>query len=83
MKFLKALLLGIGVFILGFLISGLCAVIPTGGQDMYFYLFIAFAVLYLSSVVSVCTYLILTKIKKNDIPSEPEDNYFYNYKRKD
>lgn len=59
-------LLGLGIYILGFLITVISAgIFSSGGQSSYYY-GIIFSVLYLSAVVGVSASHILGELRKKD-----------------
>lgn len=64
--YMKSVLIGIGVFIVGFIISIIGSNFFDGGSaEFSYYTAIVFSVLYLSGVVGVATSLILKALEKN------------------
>ncbi|NNU78579.1 hypothetical protein [Clostridium estertheticum] len=60
----KIILVGTGIFILGFIVSGFCGNLFSSGDVEHSYLNgIIFSILYLSSVIGISTTLILKEIK--------------------
>jgi len=62
---MKTFLLGIGVYVLGYLVIGLCAANISPTAELSYYYAIVFSVLYLSAVVAVCTSLVLKKLESD------------------
>lgn len=63
---MNLLMLGIGIYILGFIITVISAgIFDTTGQSSYYYRII-FSILYLSAIVGVSTSLILRELRKKD-----------------
>lgn len=65
-KIIKYILIGIGIYVLGFLIATSCSNFFTN-EILYSYLYgIFFAILFLASVVGVSTAIILNEIRKKN-----------------
>lgn len=63
---MNLLMLGIGIYILGFIITVISAgIFDTTGQSSNYY-GIIFSILYLSAIVGVSTSLILRELRKKD-----------------
>lgn len=63
---MKSVMIGIGIYILGFIIIVLCADIISGSNsEISYYYGIIFSILYLSAVVGISTSLILNELKNN------------------
>jgi len=64
----KSILIGIGIYILGFLTTGVLGNLFSSGDVEHSYLLgITFAILYVSSVIGISTSLILKEMKNNSI----------------
>lgn len=64
--YMKSVLIGIGIFIMGFIISIAGSNFFDGGSaEFSYYTAIVFSILYLSGVVGVATSLILKVLEKN------------------
>jgi len=63
---MNSLVLGIAIYILGFIICGLSSSIFDGGQvEFSYYYGIIFSILYLSAIVGISTSLILRELRNN------------------
>ncbi len=63
---MNSVMLGIGIYILGFIISVLSSGIFDGGQvEFSYYYTIIFSILYLSAIVGISTSLILKELRNN------------------
>lgn len=62
----KSIMIGIGVFILGFLVSVLLALVfYSGDTEHSYYYAIIFSTLFLSAIVAISTSLIITELRKS------------------
>lgn len=65
---MKSLLVGIGIYILGFFLTASCAsLFDSGNAEYSYYYAIVFSILYLCATVSVCASLILNELKKDRV----------------
>jgi hypothetical protein len=63
---MKSVLIGIGVYILGFILVTLCAdIFNSGNVEISYYYAIVFSILYLSAIVGISTSPILKELKRN------------------
>ena len=63
---MKSVLIGIGVYVFGFILVTLCSSIFNSGNDEFSYYYaIIFSILYLSAIVGISTSLILKELKRN------------------
>ena len=63
---MKSLIVGVGIYILGFILVTLCtSIFSSGNAEFSYYYAIVFSILYLSSVVGVSTSLILKELRRN------------------
>jgi len=59
---MKSFFLGVGIYVLGFIVATFCANIFNPPAEYSYYYGIIFSVLYLAAVVGVCTSLVLKKL---------------------
>ena len=63
---LKSIALGIGIFILGFIVATLgSGIFNSGSAEFSYYYAIIFSILYLCAIVGISTSLILKELKKS------------------
>ncbi|MEL7607363.1 hypothetical protein SDC9_52441 [bioreactor metagenome] len=63
---MSPLILGVCIYILGFIIASLSSSIFDGGQiEFSYYYAIIFSILYLSAIVGISTSLILKELRNN------------------
>jgi hypothetical protein len=61
----KSIMIGIGVFVLGFVVSVLLSLVfYSGDTEHSYYYAIIFSTLYLSAIVAISTSLMITELKK-------------------
>ncbi|KGP91048.1 hypothetical protein N780_17460 [Pontibacillus chungwhensis BH030062] len=61
---MKNVLIGILVFVIGYMIIGIFANYEGGKIELSYYAAIAFSLVYLASVITVCTGFIVSALKK-------------------
>lgn len=63
---MKSVFIGIGIYILGFILITLCSgIFDSGNVQFSYYYAIVFSILYLSAIVGISTSLILKELKRN------------------
>ena len=64
---MKMLIIGMGIFILGFIVVVLCTGVfsDSGDVEYSYYYAIIFSILYLCTIVGISTSLIINEIRKN------------------
>ena len=62
---LKSMLIGLGVYLVGFILVGLTGSIYNGSSQYSSLRAITYSILYLAAVIAVCTSLIVKKTNKN------------------
>ena len=63
---MKSVFIGIGIYVFGFILVGLCANrFDSGNVEFSYYYAIIFSILYLSAIVGISTSLILKELKRN------------------
>jgi len=64
----KSVFIGIGVYVFGFILVGLCSnMFDSGNVEFSYYYGIIFSILYLSAIVGISTSLILKELKRNKL----------------
>jgi hypothetical protein len=65
---MKSVVIGIGIYIFGFILVILCSsVFNSGNAEFSYYYAIVFSILYLSAIVGISTSLILKELKRKKI----------------
>ena len=62
---LKSMLIGFGVYLVGFILVGLTVSIYNGTPQFSFYRAITYSILYLAAVIAVCASLVIKNMNKN------------------
>ncbi|RFB09452.1 hypothetical protein DZB84_24325 [Bacillus sp. HNG] len=61
---IKYILMGILVFVIGFILVGFLSGFTSGNAEFSYYAAISNSLIYLASVIAVCTFLIVNNLKK-------------------